>query len=169
MAGLAFAYILLLAYLHHTTEADIQRFLGGSVALSAFRNANRVDAYRIEKPADPSAWSGSRLEDFSVTKGPVPVSSENVQTLRRTLQDRNLYNLHMTKGCIPLPGVRLDFTHDDERLSVLLCFECDLVQNFLNGKLVGGGNSDNMRPSLLHVVRALFPDDQKIQSLTEQH
>ena len=86
---------------------------------------------------------------------------------RDTLEDKNTYR-HLKKACLPQPGVRLDFIRGDDRLSVLLCFECDMAMDFLNGSYVGGGDFDDVRPALVGAVRPLFPNDAKIQSLTER-
>jgi hypothetical protein len=167
MAALALGYVLLLAYFHSQGDSDIRRIFGGSTGLSALKYADRIEAYRIGKPSDPDNWQG--LLDFPITTGPITISQSEAETLRRTLQDRNSYLWDTAKGCIPVPGVRLDFIRGDDRLSVLLCFECDILENFVNGKFVGGEDFDNVRPILVRIVRSLFPDDPKIQSLPEQH
>jgi hypothetical protein len=43
-----------------------------------------------------------------------------------------------------------------------------MAMNFLNGSFVGGGDFDNARPPLVAAVRSLFPNDPKIQALTER-
>jgi hypothetical protein len=43
-----------------------------------------------------------------------------------------------------------------------------MVVNYLNGKIVGGGNTDRVRPILVRIARSLFPDDPKIQSLSDK-
>jgi hypothetical protein len=167
MAVLALGYVLLLAYLHYQGDSDIRRIFGGTQGLSVFNHADRIEAYRVETPADLDS-SSIALETFSIIKGPIAISQSDAQPLLATLQDRNSYLWDVRKGCKLIPGVRLDFIRGDDRLSVLLCFECDMLVNYLNGKVVGGGNTDKVRPTLVRVARSLFPDDAKIQSLSEQ-
>jgi hypothetical protein len=167
MAVLALGYVLLLAYLHYNSEAELQRTFGGSAGLAALRSADRVEAYRIDKLPDPKTSASASLSDFPVLAGPVAVSETDDQALRRTLEDRSSYR-HLRKACIPQPGVRLDFIHGADRLSVLLCFECDAAMNYLNGSYVGGGDFDDTRPALVGVVRSIFPNDPKIQLQTER-
>jgi hypothetical protein len=167
MAALALGYVLLLAYLHYTSEAELRRIFGGSNGLAALRSADHVEAYRIDNSGEAKSSPSARLADYAVLAGPVAVSEADVEKLRGTLDDKNTFR-HLKKACLPQPGVRLDFIHGDDRLSVLLCFECDMAMNFLNGSFVGGGDFDDARPALVAAVRSLFPNDPKIQALTEQ-
>jgi hypothetical protein len=155
MAALALGYVLLLAYLHYTAEAELRRTFGGSAGLAALRSADRVEAYRIDNSGEAKSTPSARLQDYPILAGPIAVADPDSQKLRDTLEDKNTYR-HLKKACLPQPGVRLDLIHGDDRLSVLLCFECDMAMNFLNGSYVGGG------------VRPLFPNDAKIQSLAER-
>ena len=167
MAALALGYLLLLTYLHYTAEAKLRRTFGGSAGLSALRSAEHVEAYRIDKSGEAKSTPSARLPDYPILAGPIAVSDSDIQKLRNTLDDKNTYR-YLKKACLPQPGVRIDFIHGDDRLSVLLCYECDMVMNFLNGSFVGGGDFDDARPALVGAVRSLFPNDPKIQSLTEQ-
>ncbi len=167
MGALALGYILLLAYLHYQSEAEMRRRVGGPAALAALRYAEQVEAYRIGELADRDNWQNAGLADYPILKGPLAVAPADIQTLTSTLQDRDSYS-RVPKGCTPLPGVRVDFVHGNDRLSVLLCFECDSALYYLNDKIAGGGNFDPARPALVRIVRPLFPNDPKIQSLTEQ-
>jgi hypothetical protein len=167
MGGLALGYILLLTYLNYQRGDDIQRIFGGSAGLLTLNHPDGVAAYRIDKPADRNKWEGATLPDFPITGGPFSVSKPDVETLLTTLQDRDSYIWNSKKACTPLPGVRLDFIRGDDRLSVLICFECDMIINYLNGKCVGRGNTDKVRPTLLRIAKSLFPDDATIQSLQQ--
>ena len=167
MAALALGYVLLLAYLHYSTEVELRRTFGGSVGLAALRSADHVEAYRIDNSGEPKTTPSARLQDYPILAGPIAVSDSDIQKLRDTLEDKNTYR-HLNKACLPQPGARIDFIHGDDRLSVLLCFECDMAMNFLNDSFIGGGDFDDTRPALVSAVHSLFPNDPKIQSLTEQ-
>lgn len=167
MAALALGYVLLLSYLHYQGDAKIQQIFGGSQGISALNHAEQMQAFRVEAPPERNN-SSNALEDFPIIKGPVAISQSDAQELLATLQDRNSYLWDLTKGCIIIPGVRFDFIHGNDRLSVLVCFQCDMVVNYLNGKIVGGGNTEKVRPILVRIARSLFPDDPKIQSLSDK-
>jgi hypothetical protein len=170
MAILALGYILLLTYLHYQETAPLQRVFGGSAGWSILTDADRVEAYRIGQLSDRSseAFSKVQIEDFPILNGPVAVPAKHIDSLKHTFRNYETYNWEFAKGCIPSPGVRIDFIRGDQRLSVLLCFECDILSSFIDGKHVSGEDFDNARPTLVRVVRSLFPDDPKIQSLTEK-
>jgi hypothetical protein len=167
MAALALGYVLLLAYLHYTSEAQLRRAFGGPTGLTALRLSDHVEAYRIDNSDDAKSSPSAILADYPVLAGPIAVTDSDVEKLHGTLDDKNTYR-HLKKACLPQPGVRLDFIHGDNRLSVLLCFECDMAMNFLNGSFVGGGDFDDARPALVAAIRSLFPNDPKIQSLAER-
>jgi hypothetical protein len=162
MAVLALAYILLLAYLHFSYEAevdeDVRNLMGGSAGVSVLRNADRVEAYRI----GPTGTGG--YLDAPIIKGPVAVSNSVARTIRRVLEDQKSYLWSAQKACKPMPGVRLDFIRGNERLSVLVCFECDFLFYYLNGKQVGAKDCDGAGPALVRAACSIFPDDPVIQS-----
>jgi hypothetical protein len=170
MAILALGYILLLTYLHYQETAPLRRVFGGSAGWSILTDADRVEAYRIGQLPDKSseAFSRAQIADFPILKGPVAVPATHVDTLKLTFQDFDTYGWKFAKGCIPSPGVRLDFIRSEQRLSVLLCFECDILSSYIDGKHVGGEDFDHARPVLVRTVRSLFPDDPIIQSIAEK-
>jgi hypothetical protein len=167
MAALALGYVLMIAYFHYTGEADLRRTFGGPAGLAALRSADRVEAFRIDNSAQPKSSPSARLADYTILAGPIAVPESDSPKLRDALEDKNTYR-HLHKACLPQPGVRLDFIRGDDRLSVLLCFECDMAMNFLNGSFVGGGDFDDARPALVGAARSLFPNDPMIQSLNDR-
>jgi hypothetical protein len=171
MAILALGYILLLAYLHQQRDPeiqdpDIQRLFGGSVGSSTLNYVDRVEAYLIDRPADPAEGAGGLLR-YSILKGPISVSNSDARTLKRALLDRKSYLWNMEKDCKPVYGVRLDFIRGDHRASVLLCFECDLLATYLDDQFVAVKDFDGARPIIGTIVGSMFPDDPKIQSLLQ--
>jgi hypothetical protein len=167
MAALAAAYILLLTYLHFNAEADLRQIFGGPAGLAAARYPDHVEAYRIGKLADEAKWPAAPA-DFPILAGPITASQPNVADLSRALQDRNYYVWNKSRDCAPHPDMRLDFTHGNDRLSVLVCFECNMMTSYLNDKPVSEMISDYLRPTLVRAARSLFPNDPKIQSLSER-
>ena len=50
-------------------------------------------------------------------------------------------------------------------VDVLICFSCDELEIYTNGKQVGHEDFDPRRSDLLRVVKKLFPEDEAIQGL----
>lgn len=170
IAVLAIALTLLLKFIQFNRNADIRRIFGGSAGLDILRHADRVEAYRIgPAPERMQMESNAGLADHPILTDPLVVPVSNAKQLSSILSDRNSYNWFSAKACIPRPGVRLDFIRGGNRLSVLLCFECDILQTFLDGKPVGGEDFDNIRKGLVRIVRPLFPDDKVVQAIPETH
>jgi len=167
MAVLAFCYIVFLFYLHHQSQARVAEIFGGARGVALLKNADTIEAYRIGKTAEEIRWLDSTLSDYPVEKGPVTISPADGAALVTTLLDEQSYYWNSKKACLPQPGVRLDFIRGNDRLSLLLCFECKMFDTYLNGKPTSGQNFDYIQPVLVKFVRKLFPDDPKIQSLTE--
>jgi hypothetical protein len=171
MAALALGYVLLLTYLHYqanaddTNNPDIQRLFGGTLGSSTIKYVDRVEAYLIDKPAQTNNGA-TGLQEYPIAKGPVSVPGSDVSALKRALLDRKSYLWNMETGCKPVYGVRLDFIRGDDQVSLFLCFECDMLMTYLNGKFVAVKDF-NARSTAGPIVRSLFPDDLKIQSLLQ--
>lgn len=166
MAALALGYVVLLAYLNYQSRAKVARVFGGARGASILKHADGVEAYRIGQVPDIiDKWPDLALNDHPIEKGPLAVSQADVETLVTTLLDEKSYVWDAAKACIPQPGVRIDFIRGNDRLSVLLCFECNIVETYLNEKFAGGEDFDFAQPTLVRIVHTLFPNDPKIQSL----
>ena len=76
MAALALGYVLLLAYLRYQGDSEIRRIFGGSTGMAALNHADRMEAYRVETPADRNT-SSNALEDFPIIKGPIAISQSD--------------------------------------------------------------------------------------------
>jgi len=50
-------------------------------------------------------------------------------------------------------------------VDVLICFSCDELEIYTNGKRAGHEDFDPQRSNLLRVAKKLFPKDEKIQAL----
>ena len=170
MAALALGYVLLLTYLHYQADTDIQdpdiqRLFGGAQGASTLKHVDRVEAYLIGRPVEIKEGD-PELQRYPTTKGPVSVPRSDVAALKRVLLDRKSHTWKIETDCKPSYGVRLDFIRGDDQVSLFVCFECDLLMTYLNGKYVAVENY-NALSTAGPVVRSLFPDDAKIQSLLQ--
>ena len=50
-------------------------------------------------------------------------------------------------------------------VDVLLCFSCDELEVFIDGRKVGHEDFDSRRADLVRVAKRTFPDDAAIQKL----
>jgi hypothetical protein len=148
-------------------NSDVRQMFGGAAGIDALRSADRVEAYRLGKLPDEINWQTATVSDYPVAAGPVVVPGSTAKHIAVVLQKPTSYGWEFAKSCIIRPGVRLDFIRGNDRLQILLCFECDIVSIVLNGEHVGGEDFDNVRGELVRAIRSLFPDDPVIQTLRE--
>jgi len=169
VAGLAIILFLLLAFLRFHRDADVRRIFGGSTGVAVLRGADRVEVYRIGELPDEIDWQDAGVTDYPVLDGPIAVPISDANQLASILGDPKTYSWDFAKACVTRPEVRLDFIRGNDRLQIMLCFECDISTNFLNATLVGGEDFDNVRPALVRITRSLLPNDLAIQALPETH
>lgn len=169
VACLAIVLSTSLTFLRYRRDVDVRRIFGGSTGVAVLRGADRVEVFRIGKLPDEFYWQDAVVADYPVLDGPIAVPASDAKQLASILGDPESYIWNSAKGCATRPGVRLDFIRGDDRLQILLCFECDILENFLNAKKVGGEDFDNVRSHLVRIVRPLLPNDPVIQSLPETH
>ncbi|QDT14430.1 hypothetical protein [Alienimonas californiensis] len=155
-------------------------FFGGPNAYAAVANPKRVEAYRVshrsrtpapptgeappagEAPPPEPAWVG----DYRETAGPVAVPGGKAAALSAALRSGDWLSPHTGKRCLPTYGVKLRFTGCDGTVAdVWVCFECDLVAVVAGGKQTGRDDSEALRPALLAVAKAAFPQDAAIAGL----
>ena len=117
-----------------------------------------------EPPSDPNEFIQT-LEQFRPTSTPVSISGDLAAELQDILLDSSTYYWEAAKACDPNFGVRIHYQNGDDEFDILLCFQCDILAVYKNGKAVGGEDFDSARSRLVKIVQELFPDDDTIQSL----
>ena len=85
--------------------------------------------------------------------------------MSKLLIDPDTYLWNVAKSCEFMPGVVLRLADAKTQVDVLICFSCDELEIYTNGKRAGHEDFDPRRADLLHVAKKLFPKDEKIQSL----
>jgi len=134
---------------------------GSSQAIDTVKNASTVRAFRLPSPS----YYNESLSDYETTAGPINVAEASASQLRSLLLDPTVYDWESAKGCEPDYGVRIQFQHGTDEVDVLLCFACDILTVYHNGKAVGGEDFDEISSQLVAIAKDLFPDDEAIQSL----
>ncbi len=166
------------------TDSRVEKLVGGKAAATLISDLSRSTtclAYRIGgfqvgqgplAPEVPSAKTKTAkknnpktIHGYPVTSHAVLIDSESQATLSRILHAPETYLWDSAKACEFLPGIALQLAADDITLDILICFSCDELVFYANGELAGHEDFDPRRADLLNVIKHLFPDDKKIQTL----
>lgn len=141
---------------------ELTKLYGGDAAIAAILNANSVQAYRLPAPSEHRQL----LADYKMAAGPIAVSQPLAARIRDVLLDHSVYVWDAAKGCgDPDYGVRIQFLSGSDEVNVLLCFHCDMLGVYHNGKNVDIEDFDYGREKLVAIVKEIFPEDKVIQSL----
>jgi hypothetical protein len=139
---------------------------GGEACWAAIDAPQKVTAYRVMMPGRVKyVRAPDTICGFEITDGPVEVDAASAKELAAILRDDAIYDWERAKGCEFDPGVAVSFVSAARRMDLLLCFHCDEIAAFENGKRVGIEDFDVARPRLLAVMRRIFPKDEAIQAL----
>ena len=126
-----------------------------------------VDAYRIQS----FEFQDKRLD---LIKPPKRISQS--VTLDQDVQRRIVALLSTRRGadqekaaCIPTPGIQFVFHSDHAAIRMDVCFNCGQATFYdANNKYVSFSNITFIRSPLVKLVKAVFPSDAKVQSLSEE-
>ena len=150
---------------------QVETLLEGAEAYSLIADLSKAktcEAYRIDGYArGAKADHPKKLHGYPIISGPVPIDDAFRATLSKVLSDPATYLWDVAKGCEFLPGVALRLADAKTQVDVLICFSCDELEIYTNGKRAGHEDFDPRRADLLHVAKKLFPKDKKIQSLKD--
>ena len=143
-------------------RAELTSIFGGEEGMAILVKPDKVEAYRLGKPTGPH--HSIDLKDYPTISPPVAISTADLETLQRLFTGRSSFR-HYYKACIPTYGVRLDFNRGNKELHILFCLECESLDCWLDGKLVGGADFDPVNADLVRIVKSIFPNDTDIQAL----
>lgn len=159
-------------------DMRLLRELLGADRIDVIRAATRVESHRLKAWRPPgqtgdTQWSGNLwtaeiIPDRVLARGP-DLDAGQVAELTGLLLDPETYLWDVAKACAPTAGVGLRFVSEKGAVDVALCFECDMLAATTPG---AGANDrwedfDPIRPQLVRLVKALFPNDPVIQGLRE--
>ncbi len=146
---------------------QVKQLFGTEEVRLTIANADKVDVFLVDSSNLDVRWSQAKLSDYPIVDGPIPIQREMANGIIRSLNDARNYGWSMRKGCLPLPGVRMQFTRNGETADVLYCFECNILAIGVDDQLVGGEDFDMIRPQLVRALKQLFPENSVIQGLPE--
>ena len=150
-----------------TPQQLLVKLFGGEQAFEIFQQPKTVQAYRLNGHNRVSPPTKG-IDGYEVLSGGVAVSEEHAGELKKILTDPDIYYWDRAKACVFSPGVAIIYTSEKGSLDVLLCFGCDQIDIYQNGKRVGGEDFDKAREAIVAVVKKMFPDDAEIQAIPLQ-
>lgn len=153
--------VILLSAAHCQAAESLDSLFGDKEAQSVVAKPTKVQAYRL---ADHSFYKPTAKE-YKVIAGPVAVDDALAKSVGQLLLDEKSYLWDVGKACDPIFGVRLEFIQGDKSTNVCFCFECDILQVYVDGKPVGSEDFDEVRPQLVKLMQKIFPEDKVIQGL----
>ena len=149
---------------------QVETLVGGKEAFSLISDLSKAktcEAFRIGDYVGEGKGAGQdrKISGYPIISGPTPVDDASRATLSKLLTNPDTYLWNVAKSCEFMPGVALRLADAKTQVDVLICFSCDELEIYTNGKRAGHEDFDPRRADLLHVAKKLFPKDEKIQSL----
>lgn len=149
--------------LPNPADSKMKDMLGGATGLKAVAHPNRTTASRLVT-GDIRSDETRLLDKYRAAAEPKELPPNLAARISQMLVSPMTYRWGITRACLPSPGVRLSFVRGDERVDVLLCFECDILLVFRNDKYIGQGIFDGASNELVEAMKELFPADPVIQA-----
>ena len=123
-------------------------------------------AYRLEDsyPGEREKQEGESLHGYAILSDAEALTYGARQELSSIIDNPNTYfRYEVPPDCLFRPGVAFRFKDKKTKVDLLVCFSCSELRYYMDGKVVG--QSFFQSKKLLSLVKELFPDDEKIQSL----
>ena len=138
-----------------------------AISTTSFANPHMTcAAYRVDDsyPGEGKKQEGDSLYGYAIISDAVTLTSGSRKELSSIMEDSDTYFRHSTPpDCLFKPGVTFRFNDKKTKVDLLVCFSCSELRYYLDGKVVG--QSFFKSKKLLSLVKKLFHDDEKIQSL----
>ena len=140
--------------------------IGPAITLASDLNkATSCEVLRVDDsyPNEREAQNSEELHGYAILSKAVPMSGKSRDTLSAVLADPRTYiRYEEPPDCSFRPGIAFRFA-DGIQVDLLVCFSCRELRYYLNDEVVGTSFFQSQK--LRSLVKELFPDDQKIQSL----
>ena len=138
-----------------------------AISTTSFANAHMTcEAYRVDDsyPGEGKKQEGDSLHGYAIISDALALNSGSRKELSSIIEDHDTYFRHSIPiDCSFRPGVAFRFQDKKTNVDLLVCFSCNELRYYLNGRFVGQSyfKSQNLRS----LVQQLFPEDEKIQKL----
>jgi len=150
---------------------DLQKLFGGPVNLQIVGAADKVRVWKTEGFLNRQSDSQPEQRAFYRKGGePKTVPSELAKSLIEKFSNRSSYygDTGSSKACMPMPGFVVAFIRAEGEVDIFLCFECDILAVQVGENYKAQADFDPSHNELLRVIKALYPNDDKVQSLRER-
>ena len=147
----------------HWKNEDMKR----AISITSFKNPNTTcEVLRVDDsyPGEGKAKDGHSLHGYEIISTVVALNSASRKELSSIIEDHHTYLRNaIPMDCLFRPGVAFRFSDQQNQVDLLICFSCNELRYYLNGRVVGQSyfKSQNLRS----LVQQLFPEDEKIQKL----
>ena len=141
--------------------------MGKAISTTSFTNPHMTcAAYRVDDsyPGEDNKKEAPNLHGYAILSDAEALTFGTRQELSSIIENPNTYfRYEVPPDCLFRPGVAFRFKDKKTKVDLLVCFSCSELRYYLDGKVVG--QSFFKSKKLLSLVKGLFPDDEKIQSL----
>ena len=138
-----------------------------ALSTTSFSNPHMTcAAYRVDDsyPGEGKKQEGDSLHGYAIISDALALNSGSRKELSSIIEDHDTCFRHSIPiDCSFRPGVAFRFQDKKTNVDLLVCFSCNELRYYLDGKVVG--QSYFKSQELRALVKELFPDDEKIQSL----
>ena len=138
-----------------------------AISTTSFTNPHMTCAvYRVDDsyPREGSDKEGPKLHGYAILSEAEELTFGIRQKLSSIIENPNTYfRYEVPPDCLFRPGVAFRFKDKKTKVDLLVCFSCSELRYYMDGKVVG--QSFFKPKKLLSLVKKLFPNDEKIQSL----
>ena len=134
--------------------------------VAELHKAKTCEVYRVDDsyPEGNRINKGNEIQGFSVLSEARPIKDDGRKALSQILLNPNTYFEHAVPvDCAFRPGIAFRFSDGTVEVDLLVCFSCNELKYYLDGKSAGGSYFKS--PDILALTKKLFHDDKKIQSL----
>jgi hypothetical protein len=141
----------------------ITNVFGGSENVAIVANADSVKAWRTlgsVRAEERGPLPNDYPDYYRKTGEPVLVSTNLAGELSTLLLDKISYWTRPYKNCRPDPEVVVTFSQGNKSVDVFFCFECKTLVVNSEPSYIDPGSQ-----LILQVIKKVFPNDRKIQSL----
>ena len=134
--------------------------------VAELHKAKTCEVYRVDDsyPGEKRQNIGKKVHGFLILSEAPPMKDDSRKILSQILLNPNTYFEHAVPvDCAFRPGIAFRFSDGTIEVDLLVCFSCNELKYYLDGKSAGGSYFKS--PEILALTKKLFTDDKKIQSL----
>jgi len=134
--------------------------------VAELQKAKTCEVYRVDDsyPGENRLKIGKKVHGFLILSEALPMKDDSRKVLSQILSNPNTYFEHAVPvDCAFRPGIAFRFSDGTIEVDLLVCFSCNELKYYLDGKSTG--RSYFKSPEILALTKKLFPNDKIIRSL----